>query len=85
MEQRVCRISRTYVLPAQTVEAVKSLATATGTNVSQVVETLLDRALLEVESGRWKVEAVPVRFTMRLVDSAGTDYKQTTFRQPGRP
>ncbi|MCB0095204.1 MAG: hypothetical protein KDE46_05750, partial [Caldilineaceae bacterium] len=83
MEQRITRISRTYVLPQATADAVKSLATATGTNVSQVVETLLDRALLEVESGRWTVEAIPTRFTMRLVDSSRTDNKQTTFRQPG--
>jgi len=67
MEQRIKRVSRTYVLPPETADAAKSLANTVGCNVSHVVETLLEKALAEVASGRWSVESVPVRFHMRLL------------------
>lgn len=79
MEQRVTRISRTYVLPPTIADGCKALAETVGCNVSHVVETLLDRALEEVESGRWTVESVPVRYKMRLVD--GTDDRPKVDRK----
>lgn len=68
MEQRIKRISRTYVLPEDTAERCKALAGEVGCNVSHVVEMLLEKALEEVTSGRWKVQSIPVRFKMRLTD-----------------
>lgn len=66
MNQRK-RVSRTYVLPVETADACKSLATAAGTNVSQMVETLLGAAIDAVASGRWSVETFPTRHNARVV------------------
>ncbi len=61
------RISRTYVLPAVTAESCKSLAAKLDTNVSQLVEVLLEKALDAVATGRWTVESFPTRHNARVI------------------
>ena len=74
MEQQK-RISRTYVLPEVTADAAKSLAAKLDTNVSQLVEVLLEKALEAVATGRWTVEAYPTRHNARVIDRPLVDRK----------
>jgi hypothetical protein len=55
----VAKKARTYQLDADTIELIDFIAGRLEVHQSRVVGMLLDRALREVEAGRWELDRRP--------------------------
>lgn len=57
-------VVRTFRLKGRTAQRLKTLASRLGAYESPLAELLLDRALTEVETGRWHLDRRPVKFNI---------------------
>ncbi|MCB0143200.1 MAG: hypothetical protein KDE50_25095 [Caldilineaceae bacterium] len=59
------KITRTYRLDASTVERIERLCNELQAFPSPLIDMILQRALDEVEAGRWAFGQVPVKFKIK--------------------
>ena len=59
------KITRTYRLDASTVERIERLCNEQQAYPSPLINMLLQRALDEIEAGRWAFGKVPVKFKIK--------------------
>jgi len=59
------KLARTYRLEPATVRRLKTLAEQVQAFESPLVDMLLQRALEEVEAGRWPLRKEPVKYVVR--------------------
>lgn len=59
-------IARTYRLKKATVARLEQLAEQQEAWPGQLVQLLLDRALSEVEAGKWKLRRQPIKYQVQV-------------------
>ena len=59
-------IARTYRLKKATVARLEQLAEQQEAWPGQLVQLLLDRALSEVEAGKWKLRRRPIKYQVQV-------------------
>ncbi len=59
-------IARTYRLRKETITRLERLAEQQEAWPGQLVQLLLDRALSEVESGKWKLRRQPIKYQVQV-------------------
>ena len=57
--------ARTYRLDASTVERIEQLCNELQAYPSPLIDMLLQRALDEIEAGRWTFNQVPVKYLLK--------------------
>ena len=62
MSERERRVQRTWTLSESVAQRVKALAEQNEIWDSTIVEKLLQRALDEIDAGRWPIKKVAIKF-----------------------
>lgn len=59
------KIARTYQLNRETVEQIDKLAAQLQCHQSPLIDMLLQRALEQVESGKWVARKEPIKYVVK--------------------